>query len=109
MADRVANKDCRAYVQRCWEFKGSNLYAIQVGDRYVVYSYGQHWPLFINWNGQWYQNADKYSVTTSKHQSQSHPLVETKHLPSEIMEDFARYGYDRIAKNRLTGQYAEAF
>lgn len=40
---------------------------------YVVYSYGRHWPLWANWKGVWFGNTDKFSRTTTKHYSQTHP------------------------------------
>jgi hypothetical protein len=47
---------------------------------YVIYSYGQHWPLFV-WDetlSVWYENEDKCSRTTSRHRSQTNPLVPTE-------------------------------
>jgi hypothetical protein len=43
----------------------------------VVYSYDRHWPLFIYEVrvDAWFENASKYGVTTSKHKTQSHPLI----------------------------------
>jgi hypothetical protein len=35
----------------------------------VLYSYGHHFPLLVRWHGGYLLNADKYSVTTSAHQS----------------------------------------
>lgn len=35
----------------------------------VLYSYGPHWPLALRKDGFVYVNADRYSVTTSKHRS----------------------------------------
>ena len=44
---------------------------------YVVYSYGEHWPLFV-WDGfDWHENEDKCSPTTSKHRSQTNPYQNT--------------------------------
>ena len=75
---KVSNIKCRSKVQNLESFQGSNLYGQRGGgDFYVVYSYGEHWPLFVHKNGTWYENSEKYSVTTSKHRSQSHPGVET--------------------------------
>lgn len=43
-------------------------------NRYVVYSYGTHWPLAVYEyfrdepnKGVWYLNEDRYSRTTSRH------------------------------------------
>ena len=52
---------------------------------YVVYSYGEHWPLFA-WDGfDWHENEDKGSPTTSKHRSQTNPHQNTtKHSCSTL-------------------------
>ena len=40
-------------------------------NNYVVYSYGDHWPLcfYEDLTGTWYVNMDKYSSTTTRHLS----------------------------------------
>lgn len=103
---RVANQDCRDYVKCRQPFKGSNLFGKTEEDRYVVYSYGHHWPLFVYYRGEWYENADRASVTTSKHRTQAHPLAETTKLPCQVMQDFAVYGWSTVMRNRLTGRYS---
>jgi hypothetical protein len=77
---RVANKNARPCVQNREAFQGSNIFAEWRGDdtfdaRYIVYSYGKHFPMYIWTDGKWYGNSDKYSRTTSKHQGQAHPPV----------------------------------
>lgn len=74
---KVSNQKCRPFVQNCREFQGSNLFGTFVNGNYVVYSYGTHFPLFANINGTWYANSDRYSVSTSKQRTQSHPQVTT--------------------------------
>ena len=44
------------------------LFALIDNDKYVVYSYGQHFPVAVYQSNTWFVNKDKYSVTTSKHQ-----------------------------------------
>lgn len=74
---RVAGWKARPYVQAKQPFRNHNnqLFARwETPLLYVVYSYGDHWPLFA-WDGfEWYENEDKVSPTTSKHRSQTHPL-----------------------------------
>ena len=103
---KIANRDARKYVQSCTEFQGSNLFAVMRTDntggwRYVVYSYGYHWPLFVYTNGVWYENENKYSPTTSKHRSQCHPLGSTTLLPYDQIKTLANYGYTALAKQRV--------
>lgn len=82
----IANKSCRSYVAARKPFRGSNMYAERRtashghSDIYVVYSYGVHWPLFVaevpaDACGEitWYENADRFSQSTSRHASQARP------------------------------------
>lgn len=77
---RVAGWKARPYVQARLPFRNHNnqLFARwETPLLYVVYSYGDHWPLFL-WDGfDWYENTDKYSITTSKHRSQTNPFTST--------------------------------
>ena len=72
---RVANSDCRQYIESLTEFKSSNLFSESNTKYYVVYSYGYHFPilLYIHADATWFINNDKYSRSTSKHQSQTYP------------------------------------
>jgi hypothetical protein len=82
---RVANANARSYVKKRVEFQGSNAFARELhtdhSTLYVVYSYGEHFPMFIaetdNDNvTRWYANQDRFSMTTTKHWGQLHPHVE---------------------------------
>ncbi len=90
--ERIANKNASGYVRRRREFKGSNLFGTYLDDRYVVYSYGEHWPLFVHINGAWFENQDKYSRTTSKQKRQAHPDADTVKLSTEQMISVAQKG-----------------
>lgn len=72
--DRVANSRAREYVNKRLPFIGSNTYAQWVNGKYVVYSYGSHFPMYV-WDKGWIFNIDRYSRTTSKHQSQLRPTL----------------------------------
>lgn len=76
---RIANRNSFAYTSRLKPFVGNNMYAEWGGPQmslYIVYSYGEHFPMYIydEQRGVWYINEDKYSMSTSKHQSQSYPI-----------------------------------
>ena len=81
---KLRNSDVRRAVQERVEFKNTNgtLFSKWVTPfLYVVYSYGEHFPMFL-YDGTpgrrgWAINTDKYSVTTSRHFSQAHPQCET--------------------------------
>lgn len=90
--ERIANRDASSYVRRRQEFKGSNMFSIYLGDRYVVYSYGAHWPMFIHADGTWFENQDKHSRTTSKQRGQAHPRTATTKLSIEQMVSIAQKG-----------------
>lgn len=106
---RSSNKNAGVHIKSLTPFKGSNLFAeynAPQGDclthRYVVYSYGYHFPMFIaEWTDdstpQWYENADKYSRSTSKQFSQLHPLVPTTRYTTEQMIRIARSGMAGLA------------
>lgn len=101
---KIANKDARSYVQNKNPFEGSNLYAKWHNNTYVVYSYGEHFPLFVFSDGTWFENSERVSVTTSKHRSQVHPHCETTLLSStEEMRLLAEIGYTAFAAKRLGG------
>ena len=104
---RVTNVVARLMVRQRERFHGNNLYGewrgksatADSGDRYVVTSYGDHWPLFIWEDGTWYENVDKYSVTTSKHRSQAHPHEETMPITCEDMRVLMHYGIVGVGLN----------
>jgi hypothetical protein len=109
---KIANKDARQYVQSLQPFQGNNLFAgFKTQNNadgtngpdmwYVVYSYGNHWPLFVHANGVWYENADKYGPTTSKHRTQSHPLCSTTLLSVDQIKTLADRGFQALAKQRV--------
>jgi hypothetical protein len=59
------------------------------GDLYVVYSYGYHFPMYVYDYRleQWFGNSDKYSSTTSRHQSYARPRGEDiKYLDTSMMK-----------------------
>ena len=108
MIDRIANKNAREYVKLLVPFQGSNMFGeldhveewegVRLNDDgtlsdltpYVVYSYGRHFPMFISINGHWYENSDKYSVSTSKQQSQARPTMKTIKLNTDDMKKLLR-------------------
>ena len=70
---RIDNRGIPAQVAELSEFrtKHQSVFAHNNGDKYVVYSYGYHWPIAVYDRAarMWYVNDDKYSVTTSRHAS----------------------------------------
>mgnify|MGYP003131069761 CR=1 FL=1 len=72
---RTSNNKCREYVESLTEFKANNIFSEKItkDKLYIVYSYGYHFPIYMKYKNTWYENTDKYSVSTSKHQSQARP------------------------------------
>ena len=71
---RINNKEAASYVESQIPFQANNIHGQNEGDWFVVYSYGEHFPMYA-WKAGlgWQGNKDKYSVTTSRHQNQVRP------------------------------------
>jgi hypothetical protein len=109
---KTSNIKCRQFVQSRQPFTANNLFAVHLPaqpdlnltERYVVYSYGTHFPLFV-WQacdqgsqlGMWFENQDRYSVTTSKHRSQSHPHYPTQPMTTGAMRRIVEDGIAGLA------------
>lgn len=83
---KISNATARKFVQVLAPFTGNNTFAEVRNGVYVVFSYGDHFPLFAHVNGVWFENEDKYSPTTSKHRSQLHPLTDTHKLSTSALQ-----------------------
>ena len=107
---KTSNRNCRAQVQQRNAFTASNIFAEYITTnadlstldtcRYVVYSYGRHFPMYIYEGGHWYANIDKYSPSTSRHQSQANPCTgQTQAMPmtTEQMQTIVRWGIAGLA------------
>ena len=103
---KTANSRARGFVQTLTEFEASNTYGVWYADsyenaRYVVYSYGTHWPMFIFDGEKWYENGDRASKTTSKHKNQLHPLCETEIRAVDDMCEIANRGVADWMRRKL--------
>lgn len=108
----VTNKEASKLVRRQIEFKGLNIFAeiqnpVNNTMRYVVYSYGYHFPMYIaEWqagdrdNATWYENADKFSQSTSRQQSLLRPSSDTIKLCTDDMKSVALGGIVRLIENK---------
>ena len=85
---KTSNIKCNELVNKKIEFRASNIFSehIKKDKLYIVYSYGFHFPMYIKYKNTWYENSDKYSVTTSKHTSQARPNKPTKLLNTSEMK-----------------------
>jgi hypothetical protein len=85
---KTTNSRARNFVQQKTEFRANNIYAEDHPSAYIVYSYGPHWPLFVydKRAGEWLENTDKCSATTSKHRGQVHPLTDTRAMSLDDLQ-----------------------
>lgn len=119
---RLSNRDAYKATTNKEDFKANNLFgehttfmegpsykserACDRQSAYVVYSYGYHFPMYMEWCGVWYANQDRFSMTTSKHKGQARPRfvdtfvpVDTAWLKS-IISDITGYTYERYLDAR---------
>lgn len=75
-------------------FKGNSVFSEMVGDFYTVFSYGRHFPMYVfDFNiNEWIGNSDKYSTTTSKHQSKCRPNNVRHWLKTEELKHMIQMG-----------------
>jgi len=100
---RTLNRNCRALVDRCEPFTGSNLSGVKVTDKiYVVYSYGCY-PLWACIAGKWYGHNSKHSQTTSCHQLFSKPTGEITFFDT-VGDLSSIINYKKKVINHLTHQ-----
>lgn len=69
---RTSNRSGRELVKNKIPFRGSNTKAEYVNNSYVVYSYNWY-PIFVYKDGQWFENENRYSMSTAKQMSQLRP------------------------------------
>jgi len=119
---RVNNSDIRHHVDRLHDFETNNktVYGIKdeaiVGSMselvaprvYVVYSYGYHFPMYVYdfETGLWLGNSDKYSRTTSSHQTKARPSQGIyQWFSTEELKIIIDHGYI----NRVTDKLERAY
>ena len=86
---KTSNFKCSELVNNKVVFKANNIFSehIKKDKLYIVYSYGHHFPMYIKYKNTWYENSDKYSVSTSKQQNQARPNAKTKLLSTNKMKE----------------------
>jgi hypothetical protein len=97
---RISNASSREYTENQLPFRANNLdgKVLDNGD-YVVLSYG-YYPIWY-WSKtkeKWYGNSTKYSITTSRHMSQSRPVYDAEMLPRDKMDALVLYSHERHIK-----------
>ena len=90
MKIKTSNQNCSELGANLIEFKANNIFSdyIKYDKLYVIYSYGYHFPMYVKYKNTWYENSDKYSVSTSKQQTQTRQSYNTKLKTSQQLKDF---------------------
>lgn len=84
--------------RHCWKNK-----AVDDCRVYVIYSYGSHFPMYVydETVGEWVGNKDKYSRTTSSHQSKYRPSEVAKWFDTATLQDIITVGLVGHITNRM--------
>ena len=73
-------------------------------DLYVVYSYGEHFPIYVYDSSceMWFGNYDRHSTTTSRHQTMARPDSDEIHMLSteELNQVIYCGGYRNYCSDR---------
>ena len=93
----ISNQEMSDYVTELQPFTNhtESVWSDDVGDMYVVYSYGTHFPIYMydHKTEMWFGNSDRYSPTTSRHRSLARPQVEGMYMvTSTDLSDIIRSG-----------------
>lgn len=109
----IQNADVRDYVNRRERFITGNktMYSVIKNDMYIVYSYGEHWPMYVYdaIGREWFSNKDKSSRTTGKHTSCARPDQPTTPCSCLYLKDMIIAGsYANHCALRMTTNMEEA-
>ena len=89
---KTTNAKSSQFVEEKIPFKANNIFAEKTSDgMYIVYSYGYHFPMYAFVDGEWLENSDKYSVSTSKQQTQARPSYKTVKMSTELLKKCIRF------------------
>lgn len=85
--ERITNPESKKEVSNLDNFIGSHIYGEDLGGlgkMYVAYSYGEQFPVYLNYKGKWYHNSDSYILdngevnkATEKHKKDMKPSAKT--------------------------------
>ena len=98
--ERIANSKAKKEVDNLENFIGSHIYGEDLGGlgkMYVAYSYGEQFPVYINYKGKWYHNTDYYIVDgdrinkpTEKHKIDMKPSKKTQGMSLKGMQSLIK-------------------
>ena len=90
--NKTSNKKAHVFVESKKTFQGNKTFGEYNDNIYAVYSYGYHFPIYAYINGDWYENTDSYSVTTSRHKTQLRPHRIDYKVDTECLTRLIREG-----------------
>tara|TARA_R110000850_G_scaffold263729_1_gene392612 strand:+ start:220 stop:714 length:495 start_codon:yes stop_codon:yes gene_type:complete len=82
---KIANKNSSTYVENQTPFKANNLSGDFENNCFVVRSY-KHYPIFIFNKGQWFENDNRYSMSTAKQMTQCGYSIRTNAIKKNTAE-----------------------
>lgn len=107
---RVTNREAAVCVahKELFTNQKESLYSKNMPIGYVVFSYGEHWPLCVFIEGVgWIINTDKTSPTTTRHLTQIRPTTPYKEVGVEEMKQLIKCrSYDEWVKERIKAKAA---
>ena len=77
--------------------------ATRVPPRYIVYSYGYHYPMYVyDYEAcQWYGNADKSTPTTQRHKRKFEPYSVAQWVDTETLKQISISGIVNTSAQRM--------
>lgn len=98
--ERIANPKSKTHVNNLENFIGSHIYGEDLGGlgkMYVAYSYGEQFPVYVNYKGKWYHNTDSYllddgevNAATEKHKEDMRPSKQTHGMSLRGLQSMIR-------------------
>lgn len=103
--------ECAELIRAKESFRFNNVFAEfrdtyapnRVPPRYVVYSYGYHYPLYVyDYEAcQWYGNATKSTPTTERHKRKFQPYSIAQWVDTETLHRIALSGIVNATAERM--------
>ena len=113
--DTISNNEMSEFTTHQQHFRNNNgtVYTKSINHEqlYVVYSYGEHWPMYVhdNVSHTWFGNGDRYSrPTTNRHTVMATPDIHPEdmvYVSKDILQDIISFGgYTEYCADRVIRQ-----
>jgi len=105
--NRITNAQMSEFTTKREPFTNGNIsaYARRHGNLYAVFSWGDHYPMYVYdyVAEEWFGNSDKSTRSTQRHKSQAKPDVENiTYRPTEYLQNIiAMGGYVQTVAQRI--------